>query len=53
MVLRGISSNVLSKKLSQLEKQGLLERSVYEESPLRVEYKISPLALELEGWIDK
>ena len=58
--LPGISSNVLSSKVSQLEEQGLLERRVYEESPPRVEYKLSPLAIELdgivkglEGWIDK
>src|ERR1044071_425824 len=59
--LLGISSNVLAKKLKQLEQEGLVTRkAVYENSPLRVEYKITPLAKELdaifiglEKWIDK
>jgi len=57
----GISSNVLAKKLKQLEQEGLVtRRAVYENSPLRVEYKITPLAKELdaifiglEKWVDK
>jgi DNA-binding HxlR family transcriptional regulator len=52
---------VLAKKLKQLEQEGLVTRkAVYENSPLRVEYKITPLAKELdaifiglEKWIDK
>jgi DNA-binding HxlR family transcriptional regulator len=59
--LLGISSNVLAKKLKQLEQEGLVTRkAVYENSPLRVEYKITPLAKELdaifiglEKWVDK
>ena len=59
--LLGISSNVLAKKLKQLEQEGLItRRAVYENSPLRVEYKITPLAKELdaifiglEKWIAK
>jgi DNA-binding HxlR family transcriptional regulator len=59
--LLGISSNVLAKKLKQLEQEGLVtRRAVFEDSPLRVEYKITPLAKELdaifiglENWIAK
>jgi DNA-binding HxlR family transcriptional regulator len=59
--LLGISSNVLAKKIKQLEQEGLVtRRAVFEDSPLRVEYKITPLAKELdaifiglEKWIDK
>ena len=59
--LLGISSNVLAKKLKQLEQEGLVtRRAVFEASPPRVEYKITPLAKELdaifiglEKWIDK
>jgi DNA-binding HxlR family transcriptional regulator len=59
--LLGISSNVLAKKLKQLEQEGLVtRRAVFEDSPLRVEYKITPLAKELDAifidldkWIDK
>jgi DNA-binding HxlR family transcriptional regulator len=57
----GISSNVLAKKLKQLEQAGLVtRRAVYDNSPLRVDYKITPLAKELdaifiglETWIAK
>ena len=59
--LLGISSNVLAKKLKQLEQEGLVtRRAVFDDSPLRVEYRITPLAKELdaifiglEKWIDK
>jgi DNA-binding HxlR family transcriptional regulator len=53
---------VLAKKLKQLEQEGLVtRRAVFEDSPLRVEYKITPLAKELldaifvglEKWIAK
>ena len=59
--LLAISSNVLTKRLKQLEQEGLVtRRAVFEDSPLRVEYKITPLAKELdaifiglEKWVDK
>jgi DNA-binding HxlR family transcriptional regulator len=48
--LLGISSNMLAKKLKQLEQAGLVtRRAVFEDSPLRVEYKITPLAKELDA----
>jgi DNA-binding HxlR family transcriptional regulator len=48
--LLGISSNVLAKKLKQLEQEGLVtRRAVYGDIPLRVEYKITPLAKELDA----
>lgn len=47
--LLGISSNVLAKKLKQLEQEGLVtRRAVYDNSPLRVEYRLTPLAKELD-----
>jgi|SRR5215467_845846 len=59
--LLGISSNVLAKKLKQLEKEGLVARkAIFEDRPLRVEYKLTSLAKELDAifigldkWIDK
>jgi DNA-binding HxlR family transcriptional regulator len=46
----GISSNVLAKKLKQLEQEGLIRRrAIFEDRPVRVEYKITPLAKELDG----
>jgi DNA-binding HxlR family transcriptional regulator len=48
--LLGISSNVLAKKLKQLEQEGLVtRRAIYENSLLRVEYTITPLAKELDA----
>ena len=48
--LLGISSNMLAKKLKQLEQEGLVtRRAVFEDSPLRVEYKSTPLAKELDA----
>src|SRR6476660_538649 len=45
-----ISSNVLAKRLKQLEKEGLItRRAIIEGSPLRVEYKLTPLAKELDA----
>jgi len=47
--LLGISSNVLAKKLKQLEQEGLVtRRAVYENCSLRVEYNLTPLAKELD-----
>ncbi len=46
----GISSNMLAKKLKQLEKEDLVTRTVvYENNPPRVEYKLTPLAKELDA----
>jgi DNA-binding HxlR family transcriptional regulator len=41
---------VLAKKLKQLEQEGLVTRiAVYDNSLLRVEYKLTPLAKELDA----
>ena len=59
-LVSGISSTVLSDRLSELEKQGLVTRKMYEEIPVRVEYSITKQARELEKileelgqWADK
>ena len=43
--LPGISSRTLSAKLSHLEAQGLLQRTVHEGRPVRVEYRLTPEGL--------
>ena len=43
----GISQKVLTNNLRKLECDGLLTRTVFDGKPLRVEYKITPFALEL------
>ena len=41
---------MLAKKLKQLEQEGLIRRrAIFEDRPVRVEYKITPLAKELDA----
>jgi DNA-binding HxlR family transcriptional regulator len=44
----GISGKVLSRRLDELQRAGLVTRTSYEEMPLRVEYALSPSGLRLE-----
>jgi DNA-binding HxlR family transcriptional regulator len=46
--LSGISSTVLSERLLELEREGLVTKKIYPEVPPRVEYTITPQARELE-----
>lgn len=46
--LLGISSTVLSERLLELEREGLVTKKIYPEVPPRVEYTITPQAKELE-----
>lgn len=39
--LDGISSRTLSKRLTELTEQGLVERTLYDEMPVRVEYELT------------
>jgi DNA-binding HxlR family transcriptional regulator len=47
--VRGISAKVLSENLGELEARGLLVRTVYSESPIRVEYSLTDKGRELDG----
>jgi len=58
--LEGVSQKMLTQTLRAMERDGLIERSVYDERPLRVEYGLSPLArtllplvLELKEWAER
>jgi DNA-binding HxlR family transcriptional regulator len=58
--LTGISSTVLSERLLELEREGLVTKKIYPEVPPRVEYSMTPQAKELEviikelaRWADK
>lgn len=42
-----ISGRLLSERLKELEKEGLVERSVYTEVPVRVEYKLTEKGLSM------
>lgn len=46
--LAGISSTVLSERLRELEREGLVTKKIYPEVPPRVEYSMTPQAKELE-----
>ena len=43
----GITGKVLTETLRALERDGLIWRSAYDESPPRVEYELTPLGLTL------
>jgi DNA-binding HxlR family transcriptional regulator len=46
-LLRGITSKILTQQLREMERDGLLERTVYAEVPPRVEYRLTPLGKTL------
>ena len=43
-----ISGRVLSVRLKELERMGIIHREVFPEVPLRVEYSLTPKGLSLE-----
>lgn len=49
----GISTNVLSKRLRQLESAGVVRREEYAESPPRVEYTLTGRGLQLLPVLDE
>ncbi len=46
-----ISGRLLSERLKELEKEGIVERKVYSEVPIRVEYSLTEKGNALEGAI--
>jgi DNA-binding HxlR family transcriptional regulator len=59
-LLPGISSTVLSERLLELEREGLITKKIYPEIPIRVEYNLTTRAKELEtilyqlsNWVNK
>ncbi|MEO0586164.1 MAG: helix-turn-helix domain-containing protein [Planctomycetota bacterium] len=49
----GLSSKVLNERLNKLLRFGLVERTVYPETPPRVEYTLTELGREFGGLIDE
>ncbi|EPF91860.1 transcriptional regulator [Acinetobacter gyllenbergii] len=45
--IQGISPKVLSQKLKMLERDGFIERQVQDTAPIRVDYSLTPLGLEV------
>jgi DNA-binding HxlR family transcriptional regulator len=53
----GISGRLLSERLKDLEEEGIIERKVYPETPVRIEYSLTekgyslePLMKHIEKW---
>ncbi len=46
--LKDISNTVLSDRLSELEREGLITKKIYPEIPLKVEYRLTTKAKDLE-----
>ena len=46
--LKDISNTVLSDRLSELEQEGLITKKIYPEIPLKVEYRLTTKAKDLE-----
>ncbi len=51
--VNGISQKVLSQKLKQLERDGLIARTLYPEVPVRVEYRLTALGVSFAATIDQ
>lgn len=45
--IQGISPKVLSQKLKMLERDGFITRQVQDTAPIRVDYSLTPLGLEV------
>jgi DNA-binding HxlR family transcriptional regulator len=55
----GLSDRLLSERLKELEAEGIVERNVYAETPVRVEYTLTskgdqlrPVVDALQSWAD-
>ena len=58
--VEGLSDRVLSDRLRELELEGVVERIVYPQIPVRVEYKLTekgralePVVLAIRQWAEK
>ncbi|QYR20693.1 winged helix-turn-helix transcriptional regulator [Paenibacillus sp. sptzw28] len=58
--LSGISGRILSERLKELEQAGIVNREVYPETPVRIEYSLTekgralqPIFNEIGNWSDK
>ncbi|PEK51816.1 MarR family transcriptional regulator [Bacillus toyonensis] len=48
-LLPGITSKMLTKQLRELEQSGLIERKIYQQVPMKVEYSLTSKGYELEA----
>jgi len=48
----GLSDRLLSERLKELEAEGIVTRAVFPETPVRIEYRLTPKGLELAPVIE-
>jgi DNA-binding HxlR family transcriptional regulator len=51
--IEGINAKILSARLKEMERDGLIERKVYAETPIRVQYGITEKGRALEPILDQ
>jgi DNA-binding HxlR family transcriptional regulator len=51
--IEGINAKVLSARLKEMEKDGLIERKVYAERPVRIEYNLTEKGLAIEPILEQ
>jgi DNA-binding HxlR family transcriptional regulator len=52
VAIQGLSDRLLSERLKELEACGILQRHVYPETPVRIEYALTGKGLELEQVVE-
>lgn len=51
--IRGITPRMLSKELKDLEMNGMVRRTVYDSTPVMVEYELTPSGFSISEVLDK
>ena len=48
-----MSARMLTERFKELEKEGIISRKVYPETPVRIEYELTEKGIELEAVMDE
>ena len=48
-----ISARMLTERFKELEKEGIITRKVYPETPVRIEYELTQKGIELQAVMDE
>ena len=51
--IEGINPKTLSTRLKEMEKNGLIRRKIYHETPIRIEYYLTEKGIELKSILDQ
>ena len=51
--IEGINPKTLSTRLKEMEKNGLIRRKIYPETPIRIEYYLTEKGIELKSILDQ